>query len=206
MKGWLHKHLETFVKPYLGFIPPDSAAPHFTRAEMTVIKNCWKSAKACAMGKKILLTGRDVFVFEILARREGYPTFFLPQCSRASVAAIKIDNKEEVFLFDTGFVGSIPAALEIKNFKLLSYFNRYGAKEFQIFPRLTLSRGLALKIEKTPKYWQTGRIVDGEVIQELNGKEEFELAAKLTLEVYKNSAARFVDKPRPLGDKRCFVL
>lgn len=199
--SWLAEHLETFVKPYLGFIPVEYDTKYFSAEEMTVIKNCWRSVKTSAKGRKVLLAGRDVFVFEVLARRENFPTLFLPECSRETVSAIRLEEKD-VYLFDTGFMGTIPARLGIDSFGLLSYANKSRAVEKQIFPRLTMSRGLALKIERTPKYWETGRLLDGKVFQILSRKEEFEKAARLTIEIYKNSAVKFVEKAKPIGGAR----
>lgn len=200
--SWLAWHLEEFVKPYLGLIPTESDQKYFSAEEMTVIKNCWRSVKASAQGRKILLAGRDVFVFEVLARRENYPTIFLPECSRQTARHIKLDSKENLYIFDTGFIGSIPGALGIKSFGLLSYSSRQNVG-VQIFPRLTFSRHLALKIEGTPKYWETGRMLDEAILQKQSGKEEFEKAARLTIEIYKNSVAKFVQNRRPLGGGLC---
>jgi hypothetical protein len=195
--GWLEQHLQTFVAKHLGFVP-ESEGPHFfTPEELSVIKSWWRSAKACAKGKKILLAGRDVFVFEILARRENYPTLFLPECSRASVKSITLPDGD-LFLLDTGFAGSIPAALHVKNFRLLSYAMPQQV-EVQVFPRLTMSRHLALRIETIPKYWKTAHLVDGKIHQEFSELRELLMAAMLTMQVYRNSAPRFMDGPKPLS-------
>lgn len=161
----------------------------------------------------MVLPGRDVFIFEILAQREKYPTLFLPQCSRASVSWFKGKIPSDCFIFDTGFVGSIPENLGIGNFKLASYsgnkmFNSalpsWLLKETkqdnkQVFPRLTMSRGLALKIESTPKYWETGRLQDGQLVQNYSNNSEFGRAANLTIEIYKDSSPSFINKRQPLG-------
>lgn len=195
--SWLNEHLETFVKPQLGFVPTEPL-PYFSDTELTIIKNAWRSVKRAAQGKQILLAGRDVFVFEVLARRENYPTQFIPQCSR--VAAKSIVVSKDSFLFDTGFVGSVPRELGLSDYKLLSFAaNRFDPFKIQIFPRMTGSRGLALKIEGTPKYWMTGRVVDGAVVQDFTPNDEFERAAKLTIAIYKNSAPKFCDKSKVLG-------
>lgn len=201
--SWLQNHLETFVEPYLGFIPQEGESKTFSAEQMSVIKSCWKGVKSSARGRKILLAGRDVFIFEVLARRENYPTLFLPECSRASVSAIKLEEKN-LFLFDTGFMGTIPMRLQIQNFCLLS--SNIRDNKTQVFPTLTQSRGLALKIEGTPKYWETARIVDGVPFQKLSGVTEFERAARLTMEVYKNSAPKFIDKRKPIGGERWAML
>lgn len=183
--NWLETHIEEFVKPIIEsggkgefntaeFLSAETQALQgnvlkdvpFTPEELTVIKNAWRAIKSQAKGKQILLPGRDVFIFEILARRENYPTVFMPECSRQSVAHIAKDlgPVRNCFLFDTGFAGSIPRNLRIKNYTMLSS-SQLTAEGFghgkdvstQVFPRLSLSRHLALKIEQTPKYWESGR-------------------------------------------------
>jgi hypothetical protein len=211
--GWLETHLEDFVYPTVG---EQELTPHdyFTPEEHTVIKNTWRAIKKNAQGKQILLPGRDVFVWEILARRENYPTIFMPECSRQTVRHIAktrlgLKSLQNVYLFDTGFAGSIPRALGTKSFSLLSSNNLPNQKiGVQVFPRLTFSRGLALKIEKSPKYWESGRLVndygeDGKdvVHQALSDPMEFILAARLTVEVYKNSSPRFINHAIPINTK-----
>ena len=92
MKGkvsWLQEHLRDFVytriHESLIRMHYDSCPRYFTPEEMAVIKNIWRSVKKAATGKLLILPGRDVFVFEVLARREGFPTLFLPACSRQTV-------------------------------------------------------------------------------------------------------------------------
>lgn len=222
--GWLDEHIEGFVIPHLEsetIVEWDSKVLHeplnaFSPEELTVIKNTWRSVKRAAEGKTVLLAGRDVFIFEVLARREDYPTHFVPECSRMTVRHLKISNVEDYFLFDTGFIGSIPNGLGIKDFSLMSYsnnstFNGWGINRqhktnpltVQVFPRLTFSRGLALKIEQTPKYWESGRVVaDDEIVQPMSKIQEFISAARLTVEIYKNSAPKFIPRHRPITIER----
>jgi hypothetical protein len=218
--GWLEEHLENFVAPVLGSDKvPNEPLSYFRSEELTVIKNSWRSVKKSARGRPILLPGRDVFIWEILAQREKYPTMFLPEVSRLTVAHVKIPDLEKYFLLDTGFAGSIPRGLGIDkgDFKLLSFSNNGGGiwsqlhgkddTRTQVFPRLSFSRGLALKIELTPKYWNTARMhsesgVWGngfeKVQQDKSPTAEFERAARLTIEIYKNSAAKFVPNHKPI--------
>src|SRR5215831_13449225 len=213
--SWLEEHIETFVEPVLGADFDRSPTGHFTANEMTVIKNAWRSVKKSANGKPILLPGRDVFVFEILAQREKYPTLFVPECSRMTVRHVKIPNLHDYYMFDTGFAGSIPRALfglvefAVSNpqFRLLSSSNNgyNGDNRFttQVFPRLSFSRGLALKIESTPKYWESGRMADdGVPVQWYSAEFEFAQAARLTIEIYTDSSAKFVNHHRPMQERR----
>src|SRR4051794_31916934 len=117
--SWLDEHIETFVKPVIPDFEPYPNGTfregYFANEELTVIKNSWRSIKRAAEGKPILLPGRDVFVWEILAQREKYPTLFLPECSRLTVRHVKIPDLHQYFLFDTGFAGSIPRGLGVTN-------------------------------------------------------------------------------------------
>jgi hypothetical protein len=174
--GWLQQHLESFVKPVLGYIPtlPTSHVCFFTPEEMTVIKNVWRAVKAEVRrtGKPLLLPGRDVYIFEVLARREGFPTTFRPDISRLTVPYLQEDYSG-YYLLDTGFMGSIPRALKCTSYTMTSASNAeaktWGSsylrrKEHQlltedtgqVFPRMKGARSLALKIERTPKYWKRG--------------------------------------------------
>jgi hypothetical protein len=201
--AWLERHLREFVLPHLGTdsldeVVTEYAPVYFTPQELSVIKNIWRSVKKAAQDRVVLLPGRDVYVFEILARRENYPTIFLPSCSRQTAGRLKCELFQDMYLLDTGFAGSIPRALEITSYGLVSYGLRND--DIQVFRHLSMSRGLALKIEKTPKYWKTGRIgYDGEVVQEFSERGEFVEAAILTMQVYKNSAPRFIPHPAPIG-------
>lgn len=204
MKGkisWLSEHLERFVVPFLGFAPiPNAAhAKTFTADEMTVLKNVWRSSKRAADGRPITLLGRDVFIFETLARREGYPTRFLPQVSRLTALNFRFD--QNTYTLDTGFVGNIPRDTGIKFFSLVSADS--FVKSHQVFPHLTGSRRLALKIEITPKYWKRAYIdpVTGDTRQEYSDREEFARAAILTSEIYKDSSSSFVPRHQPIGDE-----
>ncbi|HEY1249192.1 MAG TPA: hypothetical protein VGE97_09405 [Nitrososphaera sp.] len=200
--SWLEDHLENFVLPQISSEgqPFDNLQPlgYFRSEELTIIKNQWRAVKRSAEGRTILLPGRDVFVFEILARREDYPTIFMPECSRMTVHEIAKTIDKELFLFDTGFAGSIPRGLGIQTFKLMSYRDMTNNVAVQVFPRLSFSRGLALKIEASPKYWESGRIVDDCVLQPFSHHYEFLNAARLTIEVYKNSAPKFIKKHHPM--------
>lgn len=205
-KSWLQDHLENFVRPVLGFIPTESLT-YFSAEEMAVIKNMWKSAKQASKGKLLVLPGRDVQVFEILARREGFPTLFLPNCSRGTVSNMEVPDNS--FIFDTGFIGSIPKKLGVTDFLMASHSHQVHWLETssnydnkQVFPRLSLSRHLALKIESTPKYWNTARMLDGKIQQSYSPLEEFKRAAELTIAIYKDSSPSFVNQRQPLGQWR----
>lgn len=199
-RSWLEYHLETFVRPVIGEIPNEKEyINQFSVGEMSLIKNAWRSVKKKAKGKRILLPGRDVCIFEILARRENYPTLFIPECSRQTVGIIaqQMSQKEvdELFVFDTGFFGTIPKMLRSNSFSLLSFDGKYNVEK-QVFPFLRDARHLALKIEQTPKYWESGRAAGGAVWQPYSTNFEFRHAAVLTLLVYKDSSPSFYKRER----------
>jgi len=188
MGSWLELHIKDFILPELGFLPKPNQV--FSNNELTVIKNIWRAAKRNSYGKRMLLAGRDTWVFEVLARRENSPTLFRPEISKE--VAINLSETEksklrEYYLFDTGFVGTVPKALGIEHFNLASGAN-------QVFKNMKAARSLMYKIEDLPKYWTRGEYDDGNIIQTKSLKEEFAKAAAITLAVYKNSAPRFVEK------------
>lgn len=205
--GWLQEHLDGFVQPRLGYIP--KKIDFFTPEELTVIKNIWRAAKVQAASRSMLLAGRDAFVFEILARREGFPTAFRPDISRAVVSLVPTGQYEHHFLLDTGFAGSIPRGLGIDNFGMASAMKATAGK-YQIFPHLSHARALALKIEAMPKYWQSGQYrtilkEDGiyyrketEIYQEFSEPQEFDRAAAVTIGIYTSSTPKFIEERRPI--------
>jgi hypothetical protein len=187
---WLSKHLEEFVKPHLGYIPKRySHVKHFTPREMVYIKSIWRKARreAKETNRTLLLLGRDVWVFEVLARRENFPTIFVPECSRVTKYhfAERFSGRNDLLLFDTGFEGSIPRALNLDHI-LVSANNRSK----QIFPCQNDARALAFKIEYSPKYWESGRLVDGEVMMNYSSEPDFMRALDLTYEIYTDSTPR----------------
>lgn len=166
-RSWLQDHLETFVRPLLGFVPqpPTPAEKYFTSEEMTVLKNIWRSVKTESrrLNKPVYLLGRDVWIFEVLARRENFPTVYLPGCSRNSKEYFKHDSHDvksrvplDAFVFDTGFEGSIPRALGVSGYKMMSASS--NVNECQTFPTLAQARDFAVKVERTPKYLKSGEL------------------------------------------------
>jgi hypothetical protein len=220
MSSWLSSHLEGFVKPVLGYIPnlPKGYTRFFSPKEMSIIKNLWRSVKNESVNKPILLAGRDVYIFYVLAMREGKEVTFRPDISRLTVDHIREDYTG-YYLFDTGFIGSIPKGLSIPHYKMVSATLGVSNRELlrepsrQVFPRLQGARGLALKIERTPKYWKRAFNIDNrkwnwsptslanvttgsvEIGQELTEPEEFLRAAHLTIEVYTDSSPKFYTEP-----------
>ena len=239
-KSWLKTHLEEFVAPVLGYTPTLnkrtkgdllSMAPVFTPEEMTILKNIWRSVRSAASSggrrRRVLLPGRDVFLFEVLARREGYPTIFIPEVSRLTASRFRDrQDLKQCLLFDSGFSGSIPRAMEIEGFILASGVN-------QVFRNMKGARSLVLKVEGLPKYWKRGYLkhddcesnkprepkVDPKlgfpsyynwmrkpactctpsVAQELSSPEEFAAAAQVTIAIYTDNSPKSNDTRSPLA-------
>lgn len=199
--SWLQTHLTDFVEPHIGrVLTGDDHSHFFSPSEMAVIKNAWRSVKKAANGRPILLAGRDVYVWYVLACRERFPVIFRPDISRLTVEHVTEDYSEHL-IFDTGFVGSIPKLLKSKHHILLSdALNQYQrAKTTQVFPTMTGSRSLALKIERTPKYWRRAYERDGLIRQDWSEPNEFRQAALLTIDIYKDSSPSFVERVK--GEK-----
>jgi len=89
-----------------------------------IIKNALLSAESTrkALGcTKLLLAGRDVWAFEIMARKREIHSLYIPEISRKVVSdpfALRILLKEYGFtgnelLVDTGFMGSIPRGINV---------------------------------------------------------------------------------------------
>lgn len=186
--GWLRDHLENFVKPYLGFIPEVKASDEcfFRPEEMTLLKNVWRSAKAIAKEKGLgmLLTGRDMWAFHVLACREGYAHVYRPEIGRSTKQYVREDYRK-FFCLDSGFSGSIPRHFQCEAWMLLHNISANGftvvhtcgrrlanASPFfkelapiqndlhQVFPRCRRVRDLCTLLEQHPKYWFSGIYVN----------------------------------------------
>lgn len=188
--SWLHEHLQTFVKPYLGFIPEVSPSdePYFLPAEMTLLKAVLRSVKReaqkCNLG--LLFTGRDMWVMHVLACRDGVPHVYRPDICRVTKTFVK-DNYRDFFCLDTGYAGSIPKALGCKAYALIqaseaggtNVVHMFGYQKpphgwdtfhrplellkldyHQVLPRNKAVRQIAARLETSPKYWTGADYVD----------------------------------------------
>lgn len=221
MPTWLDQHVEEFVKPHLGSVPnfPDQAdkyAFYYKNFNSEVIKNlqaCWEAGKKKAKGKPILLAGRDVWLFEVLARLEGWPTIFRPEISSGVCNAKSLKGKfNQCHLIDTGHRGTVPKALGMKNWDLIYYSTPSGYKgderkkmlqDHQLFPEIDAGNepiyNVYSLLEGHPKYWQAGYIdTSGQVRQYIDlpqynthnknyyVNKNFEQCALVTMHVVKN--------------------
>lgn len=204
---WLDVHLNNFVRPYLRCIPevePDNMCiKRFSPKVLIALNLIWNEAKKKAQGRTILLPGRDVFLFEVIARMQGdYPTIFRPEISSA-VADYVTENYKECFVLDTGYSGSIPKKLGIQNWSLVQYDPLYsknalaGDKPFrQIFPkasRWSIYGSLSSLLEGCPKYWiralMRSPITKGGPVTQPFDNYNFRTAAMLTIHVARSVKA-----------------
>jgi hypothetical protein len=164
--NWIDKHLKKFVKPHLGYIPkvdPDCyGISAYTPKMLSILLTVWEEAKRQSYGRKFLLTGRDTWEFEVLARLDDFPTIYRPDISSSTKDFIKEDYSE-CYLLDSGNMGTVPKALGIKNYHLvLCCQTGQAKKDHQIlydFPRRsqTIER-LYTALEDSPKYWTSAYI------------------------------------------------
>ena len=195
-RDWFDKHLEEFVRPYLKKVPDVDKKEGYVKEwgpkHVIALLATWKEAKKKSSGRHVLLAGRDVFLFELLARLEDYPTTFRPDisCNVAQSGLVKEDYTQ-CYLLDTGFKGTVPKALGISNYSLIKADNyRLTPKEYsefvaahQVFPRAkghsTLVT-LAGKLEYVYKYWTQGYAYKhrGKIEQQLSEKEYFSYACR----------------------------
>lgn len=92
---------------------------YFNHEEWNVIKNSVRSIKAKANGRRIILPGRDAFIWHVLLSKIGYPNLYDPRisrlvCSYPALEGIVKDEwklRKDDFIVDTGFMGTIPRAI-----------------------------------------------------------------------------------------------
>lgn len=190
---WLEEHLETFVRPYLGHIPKvdpkDWNIQNWTPLRIRALRAIWNQAKVRSGGRPIILAGRDVFLIEVLARLENYPTTFRSDISSPTVGLVKEDYSK-YYCLDTGFRGSIPKALKCEAWDLISC---YSEKTHQVFPRAKVyghTTNVAGALETVSKYWTRARPNNYEIpkerqtiVQTLNLPAEFARAGIITIHV-----------------------
>ena len=178
----------------------------------TIVKNSLKSLRRILKkpGRRLLLPGRDVWLWSVLAHKMNIPHMFDARISRL-VARDHVVLKEiadgwrltqNTIVFDTGFAGSIYnhicQATGKKPINLMLSTLRSGE---QLWPTHKGARGKALTIEKLPKYQKTGTLRDGRATQWLANLEEYIQAAILTIWFWYHESPAWI----PQGD-RCKVI
>lgn len=175
---WLGHHLETFVKPHLGGIPSIDD-PKKVRwfhepslKKVSAIVACWERAKQLAGSKPILLPGRDVYLFNVLAEIEGFPVIFRPEISSPVAREANHlfqESFERYYGVDTGFRGSVLKALGMTKFGLVWLEDKQHKSHWQLFPYAQgntvvcgASRGffreLVAFLEGHNKYWTRAQV------------------------------------------------
>lgn len=213
--AWIDEHLETFVRPVLGYVPniptsfeedddPESLwngyywTRKFTPARIALLNTTWQAAKAKMLQNKkesILLPGRDTFLFEIMAKVEGFEaTIFRPEISsEVASGGVKLNPdaskwSKVCYGVDSGYAGTIMTKLSIPVFGLVS-FNSTASyspdrEAKQLTPRLNpnVATQLCGDMENCPKYWTRARATDKYegFTQTTSPLDEFRAAAVLT--------------------------
>ena len=198
--SWIDEHVETFIRPHIGHVPNVDASRYdireLSKGAIDNLQKTWDEVKRRSEGRMILLPGRDVFLFEVLARMENYPTIFRPDISK-DVAPHVNEDYTQCLALDTGYRGTVPKAMGIKNFLLISYSSfpvgtpQREIKELkakhQVFPEGGYSMtSLSGTLECIHKYWERGYHYNGKIIQTLFKPPVFKYAAMTTLHVAKN--------------------
>lgn len=196
-----------------------------------IVKNSWRSLQLVIEGKTLALLGRDVWPWAIMAARDGVKVVHDPVVSRLVIPDQydrSLGNTEKMRLvrqminswginthslvvFDTGFAGSIHRAMEaavghtLPNIMLstrLTQKTNGVERPCQIFPAHKGSRAKALSIEYLPKYYKTGTVRDGQLVQYLAPLGEFLRAAALTIWWWHHQSPRFVPTVATLRGRR----
>jgi hypothetical protein len=141
----------------------------------------------------LLLPGRDVWCWEVMAQKLSVASTFDARVSRGvaynekalrvCIDDWKVKTWDDVLFFDTGFAGSIPKAIAraegLDEINMLLLSSHDTSK--QIFRTHTGSRAKALAFEYLAKYFVSGTSRENKPYQELNPLDDFIKAALLTI-------------------------
>lgn len=174
-KAWLDDHLTRFVAPELGKMPDpngplikikavsDQLLRHLQGEPVPAhLVKTWNKAKECAAGKTILLPGRDTWLFEVVARLEGWDTIFRPDISSDTWSYLAKNDPDrerwtQCYGLDSGIAGSVPIGLKCKNWGVVISTNYNGSH--QVFPgvRGSIANDVYDVLEGFVKYWTHGK-------------------------------------------------
>jgi hypothetical protein len=178
------------------------------------LKTCVKTIRSRLKGtsKKVVLLGRDVWLVSVLCHKYGINHVFDPRISRRVANDEQMKSllpeymlKEGDILFDTGFAGSIHRAVTGHSMiHLDNLMMSANSKENQLFPNSGIARNYALFFEYLPKYFQSGRVENNQVVQDMADFSEFVEAAMGTIWAWhhESPAVMISDNPGPRNTLR----
>jgi hypothetical protein len=178
---------------------------------------------------KILLPGRDTFLWEVIARVEGFDgTIFRPELS-SSVSSIYHTNKklldhgevqswgQTCFGVDSGYKGSVLNYLWVSPFRLMAYGSstpsptpeaKAATQRFQLLPKLhhQTAVNMCVDMEVCPKYWTRADTPYNNGTYTLNQStsdlDEFKAAAVLTIHIVRNLDPSLTIDPPETEDRK----
>ena len=163
-------------------------------------------------GAVLVLPGRDVWPWEVIARQRRLSSIYDSRVSRtvsshrpALIKVIdqwKLPDLNKSLVFDTGFNGSIHRDICVATNKkpeslMLSAYDHNQ----QIFKGHTASRAKALAIEYFPKYFQRATVHGDEAYQALALLEEFIKTALLTIWLWYHVSPAHIESAKEAGLK-----
>jgi hypothetical protein len=182
----------------------------FTEADIlhTTVKNSVKNLRALTAdrGCKVVLLGRDVWIWSVLCEKMGVPYVYTPIVSRLVAREFypfvdivrSLNLKEGDIVFDTGFAGTIYRAVKdiVRDVDIECIMFSAHDKQFQQFKNHGLARNRALCLEYLPKYFKTGTVRNERAVQELADLESFVDCALLTIWAWHYESPTWITGPR----------
>lgn len=161
-------------------------------------------------GAVLVLPGRDVWAWEVIARQRRLISIYDSRVSRTIadhhptlrkvIGEWGVPDMDGTLVFDTGFAGSIHRNIcqaTQKKPKIMLLSADEGLRDRQVFPGHTGSRSKALAIEYFPKYLQRATIQDNEVYQAISSIEEFIKTALLTIWLWYHVSPKHIESAKP---------
>jgi len=176
----------------------------------SIMKNSFKAlAKRCD-GQTIIFPGRDVWAWEVFARKNNFAAIYDPRISRDVAADADVLRKivkewgvtlEGSVVFDAGYEGSVwkafcaiangPVINVMLSTKLEDKDSTGRKRSCQVFPMHRGARAKALTHERLPKYFSRGAVKDGKPVQWLSDLDEFIRAAAYTIWLWHYQSPNF---------------
>ena len=163
-------------------------------------------------GAVLVLPGRDVWAWEVIARQRRLRSIYDSRISRTVadhhpalrkvIGEWGVPDMDGTLVFDTGFAGSIHRNIcqaTQKNPKIMLLSANESLRDRQVFPGHTGSRSKALAIEYFPKYLQRATVHGDDPYQAISTIEEFIKTALLTIWLWYHVSPKHIEsakKPR----------